>query len=358
MDGAEPLGHGESSRPASSASRPEDSGARGMLAFVVGEEAVFTGDTLFTGSVGGTQDAFDDLRRSVMDVLMGLPHELVVYPGHSERGSAASGTRIRSSARVARRRGGGRGALPRGRVEATLVVWSNDYDGGGKAWVRFRDGRDAIVGRLADHEVGVVFIASEEIQRYAEEHTTPPSELQRRLAEETRAELRSPQMLTGTVEGRLLEFLVIALRPQRVLELGTYSGYSAVSMAGVLPPGGHIDMCEVDETPHGGRPSVAWRRRARRSRHDPPRPGARDDRAARRRVRPDLHRRGQGQLPRVLRVAGSPPLGARPDGAGQHALVGAGRGGRRLSRRRRSPRSTTARLGPTWSRSCSPFVTA
>ena len=94
----------------------------------------------------------------------------------------------------------------------------------------------------------MVFIASQEIQRYAEEHTTPPSELQRRLAEETRAELRSPQMLTGTVEGRLLEFLVIALRPQRVLELGTYSGYSAVSMAGVLPPGGHIDTCEVDET--------------------------------------------------------------------------------------------------------------
>jgi caffeoyl-CoA O-methyltransferase len=94
----------------------------------------------------------------------------------------------------------------------------------------------------------VVFIASEEIERYAEEHTTPPSELQRRLAEETRAELRSPQMLTGTVEGRLLEFLVFALRPQRVLELGTYSGYSAVSMAAVLPPGGHIDTCEVDET--------------------------------------------------------------------------------------------------------------
>jgi caffeoyl-CoA O-methyltransferase len=93
----------------------------------------------------------------------------------------------------------------------------------------------------------VVFIASEEIERYAEEHTTQPSELQRRLAEETRAELRSPQMLTGTVEGRLLEFLVFALRPQRVLELGTYSGYSAVSMAAALPPGGHIDTCEVDE---------------------------------------------------------------------------------------------------------------
>jgi caffeoyl-CoA O-methyltransferase len=94
----------------------------------------------------------------------------------------------------------------------------------------------------------VAFIASDEIQAYAEAHTTPPSELQQRLAEETRETLRSPQMLTGTVEGRLLEFLVFALRPQRVLELGTYSGYSTLSMAPELPPGGHIDTCEVDET--------------------------------------------------------------------------------------------------------------
>jgi caffeoyl-CoA O-methyltransferase len=94
----------------------------------------------------------------------------------------------------------------------------------------------------------VAFIASDEIQAYAEAHTTPPSQLQQRLAEETRETLRSPQMLTGTVEGRLLEFLVFALRPKRVLELGTYSGYSTLSMAPELPPGGHIDTCEVDET--------------------------------------------------------------------------------------------------------------
>ncbi len=53
-------------------------------------------------------------------------------------------------------------------------------------------------------------------------------------------------MLTGPIEGRLLEFLVFALRPQRVLELGTYSGYSSLSMAAALPPGGHIDTCEVE----------------------------------------------------------------------------------------------------------------
>jgi caffeoyl-CoA O-methyltransferase len=93
----------------------------------------------------------------------------------------------------------------------------------------------------------MVFIASEEIERYAEAHTTPPSELLRRLEEETRETLSSPQMLTGAVAGRLLEFLVFALRPQRVLELGTYSGYATLAMASVLPPGGHIDTCEVEE---------------------------------------------------------------------------------------------------------------
>jgi predicted O-methyltransferase YrrM len=90
------------------------------------------------------------------------------------------------------------------------------------------------------------FVAPE-IERYAEEHTTPPSELLATLAEETRATLSSPQMLTGTIEGRFLELLVFASGARRALELGTYSGYSALSMAAGLPPGGRIDTCEVDE---------------------------------------------------------------------------------------------------------------
>jgi caffeoyl-CoA O-methyltransferase len=54
-------------------------------------------------------------------------------------------------------------------------------------------------------------------------------------------------MLTGTIEGRFLEFLVYATGARRVLELGTYSGYSSISMAAALPAEGHIDTCEVDE---------------------------------------------------------------------------------------------------------------
>ena len=54
-------------------------------------------------------------------------------------------------------------------------------------------------------------------------------------------------MLTGKIEGRLLEQLVHALQAKRVLELGTFSGYSSLSMAAGLPEGGHIDTCEVSE---------------------------------------------------------------------------------------------------------------
>jgi caffeoyl-CoA O-methyltransferase len=100
-----------------------------------------------------------------------------------------------------------------------------------------------------------VDIVPEPIERYAEEQTTPPEPLLAALAQETRETLESPQMLTGTVEGRLLELLVYASGAKRVLELGTYSGYSALSMAAGLRPGGRIDTCELDE----GRAAVARR---------------------------------------------------------------------------------------------------
>jgi caffeoyl-CoA O-methyltransferase len=90
-------------------------------------------------------------------------------------------------------------------------------------------------------------IVPDEIDAYAEAHATRPPELLAELAAETKATLSSPQMLTGTVEGRFLEQLVFALQAKRVLELGTYSGYSSLSMAAGLPKGGHIDTCEVSD---------------------------------------------------------------------------------------------------------------
>jgi caffeoyl-CoA O-methyltransferase len=91
------------------------------------------------------------------------------------------------------------------------------------------------------------FIVPEDLERYAEAHTTPHPELLERLAKETQETLERPQMLTGTIEGRFLEFIVHMTGARRILELGTYSGYSAISMAPALPSDGHIDTCEVEE---------------------------------------------------------------------------------------------------------------
>jgi caffeoyl-CoA O-methyltransferase len=90
-------------------------------------------------------------------------------------------------------------------------------------------------------------IVPDDIDAYAEAHTTPPDPLLAELAHETRSTMSAPQMLTGVVEGRFLEQLVFALQAKRVLELGTFTGYSSLSMAAGLPEGGHVDTCEVSE---------------------------------------------------------------------------------------------------------------
>ena len=91
------------------------------------------------------------------------------------------------------------------------------------------------------------FVVPEELDAYAAAHTSPPPALLSELAAETRATLECPQMLTGPVEGRFLQTLVFATGATRILEIGTYSGYSALSMAGGLAEGGHIDTCELSE---------------------------------------------------------------------------------------------------------------
>jgi caffeoyl-CoA O-methyltransferase len=90
------------------------------------------------------------------------------------------------------------------------------------------------------------FIIPEAVEAYAAAHTTAAAPALQALAEETRATLTSPQMRTGEIEGRFLEFLVFLARPRLVLEIGTYSGYSALSMAQTLPAEGRIVTCELD----------------------------------------------------------------------------------------------------------------
>ena len=84
------------------------------------------------------------------------------------------------------------------------------------------------------------------IEAYTEAHSTPPPPLLAALAEETQRSLEAPQMMVGAVEGRFLQLLVFATGARRVLEIGTFSGYSALSMAAGLPAGGRIVTCEVN----------------------------------------------------------------------------------------------------------------
>ncbi len=124
----------------------------GMLALLVAGTDVFTGDTLFKGSVGGVRapgsTSYADLKRSVTEVLLGLPEDTVVHPGHTAPTTVRDERAGNAFVRV------WNGTDPEGdeRVTvadapATLVLWGPDYDGGHKAWIRWdSDGSDDIVG--------------------------------------------------------------------------------------------------------------------------------------------------------------------------------------------------------------------
>ncbi|MDQ6726129.1 MAG: class I SAM-dependent methyltransferase [Actinomycetota bacterium] len=85
-----------------------------------------------------------------------------------------------------------------------------------------------------------------EIEAYAAEHTTPEDPLLAAVAAETRRTQESHGMMVGLLEGRFLETLVWLSGARRILEIGTFTGYSGLSMAAALPPGGSLVTCEVD----------------------------------------------------------------------------------------------------------------
>jgi glyoxylase-like metal-dependent hydrolase (beta-lactamase superfamily II) len=117
----------------------------GMLAFVVNDERVFTGDTLFRGSVGGTRapghTTFEEIQHSIMEVLMRLPREMNVHPGHTDPTTIAEEWESNPFIRM------WRGVDPPREQRcvafgqpATLLLSAQDYDGGQKCWVRFDEG--------------------------------------------------------------------------------------------------------------------------------------------------------------------------------------------------------------------------
>lgn len=90
-------------------------------------------------------------------------------------------------------------------------------------------------------------IVDPDIERYAIEHTSGPEPPVAALRAETETTMPSPQMAGGRVEARLLEALVVATRATRVLEIGTFTGVSALSMASRLPPDGRVVTIEANE---------------------------------------------------------------------------------------------------------------
>ena len=86
----------------------------------------------------------------------------------------------------------------------------------------------------------------EDIQAYADAHSSPEATLYQELAAETRAATTQPQMMVGHGEGLLLKLLVRMTSARRVLEIGTFTGYSALAMAEGLPDGGEIVTCDID----------------------------------------------------------------------------------------------------------------
>jgi len=115
------------------------------VSFLVGETACFTGDTLFRNSVGG--GAAGEIRSSVMGVLMDLPHSVRVLPGHTDESTIGKEWDENPFVRFWRGLDSEDGRACRVHDdEATILVWSPDYDGKGKALVRFANGAEAIVG--------------------------------------------------------------------------------------------------------------------------------------------------------------------------------------------------------------------
>lgn len=122
----------------------------GMVSLLVDGRDVFTGDTLFKGSVGGVRapghTTYEDLKRSIMQTLLELPPETRIHPGHADPTTVADELERNPFVRI------WRGLDPEGSEPcivldrpATLILLATDYDGGHKAWVRWEDGSDDIV---------------------------------------------------------------------------------------------------------------------------------------------------------------------------------------------------------------------
>ena len=85
----------------------------------------------------------------------------------------------------------------------------------------------------------------DDLERYIERHVTPEDPLLAELDRETHLRVVQPRMISGHLQGRLLEMVVRMIRPQRILEIGTFTGYSAICMARGLGEGGELTYADA-----------------------------------------------------------------------------------------------------------------
>lgn len=86
-----------------------------------------------------------------------------------------------------------------------------------------------------------------DIEEYCEAHTSPESDMMHRLYRETNLNVMNPRMLSGHLQGSFLTMISRMLRPRHILEIGTYTGYSALCLAEGLTPDGRLDTIEINE---------------------------------------------------------------------------------------------------------------
>ena len=86
-----------------------------------------------------------------------------------------------------------------------------------------------------------------DLYRYIKEHTTPQGEALDWIEKQTNIRTNHARMLSGAVQGRFLMMMTRMIRPVRILELGTFTGYSSVCLASCLPEGGHLDTLEIND---------------------------------------------------------------------------------------------------------------
>lgn len=92
-----------------------------------------------------------------------------------------------------------------------------------------------------------MYILEAAMDRYIDENCTPEDPVLEQLNRETHLQVMQPRMLSGKVQGKFLEFLSIMIRPKRILEIGTYTGYSAISLAKGLVQGGKLFTIDIND---------------------------------------------------------------------------------------------------------------